>query len=66
MRRRGVSAFSVGRRFADSDQRDLFQSRELVLFIGLALGGRDLLNRGPRRHGGAEVLAIHFVENGEI
>jgi len=58
----GGTPFNV-RSTPDRDERDLLQSREVIVLIRPALRGCNLLDRGPRRQHGTKILAIHLVKN---
>jgi len=57
---------STVRSIPDRDERDLLQSREVIVLIRPALRGCNLLDRGPRRQRGTKILAIHLVKNRQV
>ena len=40
--------------------------REMIVFVGLALGGCDLLDRGPSGRRRTEILSVHFIESTQV
>jgi len=57
---------STVRSIPDRNERDLLQSREVIVLIRPALRGCNLLDRGPRRQRGTKILAIHLVKNRQV
>ena len=61
-----VGCPSTVRSTPDRNERDLLQSREVIVLIRPALRGCNLLDRGPRRQHGTKILAIHLVKNRQV
>src|SRR6186997_2434307 len=61
-----VLSSSVGGTASDRDQRNLFQIRVMVLFVGGALRGGDLRNRSSGWRDAIEILRIDFVERRRV
>src|SRR6516225_5897736 len=58
VRNRFSTAISIPHR----NQRDLLQSRKMIVLVGFAVRWRNLLHTGSRWRQRAEILRVHFVK----